>query len=63
LTSIFVKASSRNKGLGTQLVQLCQNQASCSSLPLFLCSIPYVRRFYLKLGFKDIVHAEIDLSK
>ncbi|PVH81370.1 hypothetical protein DL98DRAFT_514753 [Cadophora sp. DSE1049] len=62
LTSTFILPSHRKSNLGTALVQLALARAKELSLPLFLCSVPSARGFYLKSGFTDVAVGEVDLG-
>jgi hypothetical protein len=44
-------------------VRLAIANAKVAEVPLFLCSVPSAHGFYLKLGFRDSIHADIDLSR
>ncbi|KUJ12188.1 acyl-CoA N-acyltransferase [Mollisia scopiformis] len=62
LDFIFVSPSLRNKGLGTQLVDLCLEKAKEEKLPLKVCSVPSAVGFYRRLGFREIGFADLDLA-
>ncbi|KAI1079345.1 hypothetical protein F5B20DRAFT_544572 [Whalleya microplaca] len=61
LTHIYVEPSSRNQGIGTQLVQVCRDRARADGLPLTICAEPNHHDFFLKRGFRDTKHVDIDL--
>ncbi|KAE8450110.1 hypothetical protein EG329_006891 [Mollisiaceae sp. DMI_Dod_QoI] len=63
VTHIFVKYSSRNRGVGTMLVQYCLKKAKEAGEPLYIASEPQAHKFFLGRGFKDTIHSDIDLSK
>ncbi|RFU34901.1 hypothetical protein B7463_g1493, partial [Scytalidium lignicola] len=61
LTYIYVKPSSRNHGIGSQLVQMCFDKAKAEGVPLTLSSEPEAHDFFVKRGFEDTRHVDIDL--
>jgi predicted N-acetyltransferase YhbS len=63
LTHIFVKPTYRRKGIGSQLVRIAVDKAAEAGIPFSVCSEPAAHDFFLKLGFKDTVHGDIDLRK
>ncbi|KPM45626.1 hypothetical protein AK830_g951 [Neonectria ditissima] len=63
LTYICVKPSSRNRGVGSQLVQVCFDRARTAGIPLALCSEPTAHDFFVNRGINDTGHVDIDLSQ
>ena len=63
LTHIYVKPAYRRKGIGSQLVRIAVDKAAEAGIPFAVCSEPAAHDFFLKLGFKDIVHGDIDLRR
>jgi predicted N-acetyltransferase YhbS len=63
LTHIYVKPSSRKRGIGSSLIGLCLEKGKQAGIPVFVCSEPQARQLYLGLGFRDTGFADIDLSQ
>lgn len=63
LTHIFVDQAYRKKGIGSRLMRMCIERVKAEGLPLMLCSDPTAHEFYLKRGFTDTKHADLDLAK
>jgi hypothetical protein len=42
---------------------VCFDRAKAEGVPLALCSEPAAYDFFVKLGFRDTRHVDIDLSK
>ncbi|KAI0129786.1 hypothetical protein BJ170DRAFT_681273 [Xylariales sp. AK1849] len=63
LTHIYVRPSSRNKGIGSSLVYLFLETGKQAGLPVFVISEPQARPFFSKLGFTGKGHFDIDLSE
>jgi N-acetylglutamate synthase-like GNAT family acetyltransferase len=63
VTHIFVPLAHRHRGIGSHLIKLAIEQAKAAGLPLFLQSTPEEHRFFLKQGFRDTKHADIDLRQ
>lgn len=61
LIHIYVALTHRNRGIGSQFMKLCIDNAKAEGLPLAFESEPAVRGFFLKHGFKDTKHADMDL--
>jgi predicted N-acetyltransferase YhbS len=60
---MYVKPSSRRQGIGSGLVTLALQKAKEASVPCFISAEPQARPLYLKLGFKDTEHFDIDLRE
>jgi len=52
----------QGKGLGTRLMKFCSVIADEASLPIALCSYPGAHDLYLKLGYIDLGHFDLDLN-
>ncbi|PVH95486.1 hypothetical protein DM02DRAFT_690064 [Periconia macrospinosa] len=63
LTWIYVRPESRKNGIGTALVNMALQKAREQGVPLVALSEPGAREFFLKVGLKDIVHADVDLNQ
>ncbi|KAI1380508.1 hypothetical protein F4677DRAFT_441822 [Hypoxylon crocopeplum] len=63
ITHIYVKPSSRRRGIGTQLIQLCRERAQVAGVPLTICAEPNHHDFFLKRGFREAKHVDIDLRQ
>lgn len=63
LTHLYVEPSSRGQGIGSWLLQIVQEAAAAANMPLSLCSEPNYHGFFVKRGFKDQEHADIDLMQ
>lgn len=63
MTHIYVKPAYRRKGIGSQLVQIAVDKAQEAGIPFSTTSEPAAHEFFLKLGFKDTKHGDIDLRK
>jgi GNAT superfamily N-acetyltransferase len=63
LTHVYIKPAHRGKGLREQLVHIAIDKAESAGIPLYLTSEPEGHDLYLKLGFKDTKHADIDLTR
>ncbi|KAH8893671.1 hypothetical protein GQ53DRAFT_840042 [Thozetella sp. PMI_491] len=63
VTEVYVRPSSRHQGIGSSLINLCLDRGKEAGLPVFAGTEPQARPFFLKLGFKDTGHFDIDLSK
>lgn len=63
LTWIYVSTAHRKRGIGSELVRLASEKAKAAGLPLAVGSEPQAYGFFLKQGFKDTKHADIDLRR
>ncbi|KAF5003514.1 hypothetical protein FDECE_9937 [Fusarium decemcellulare] len=63
LTWIYVKPSHRNRGVGSVLLKEAQRRARLQDVHIALCTEPAAYEFYKKRGFKDTMHADIDLCQ
>lgn len=63
ITHIYVKPTSRRQGIGSQLVQLSIEKAKAAGVPLAIASEPDAHEFFLRQGFRDTKHSDIDLSQ
>jgi predicted N-acetyltransferase YhbS len=60
---ISVRNTHRKYGIGTVLMQLAIEKAKEVGIPLALNSVPAAHNFYLRLGFRDLNHMDVDLAK
>ncbi|KAJ5201383.1 uncharacterized protein N7498_006046 [Penicillium cinerascens] len=58
-----VKPSYQCKGIGSKLVQLGFDRARAEGIPFAVCAEAPAHEFFIKLGFKDTTHYDIDLRK
>nr|XP_036576438.1 acetyltransferase [Colletotrichum truncatum]KAF6783176.1 acetyltransferase [Colletotrichum truncatum] len=63
ITFIYVKLSHRKLGVGSRLIQEARARAKAEGIALSLCSEPTAYEFYVKRGFQDIKHVDIDLCR
>jgi hypothetical protein len=63
LTHIFVAPSHRKQGIGSSLVRLAADKAKATGLPLSVSSEPGASGFFLKHGFTETKHVDVDLSQ
>lgn len=63
VTYICVEPSSRHQEVGSQLMRICFDRAKADGVPLVVCAEPAAYDFFVKLGFKDTRHVDIDLQK
>ncbi|KAI1416419.1 hypothetical protein F5Y13DRAFT_186038 [Hypoxylon sp. FL1857] len=55
--------ASRGKGIGTYPVQYCRDRAQLEGLPLTISAEPNHHDFFLRRGFRDAKHVDIDLRQ
>ncbi|KAJ5572502.1 hypothetical protein N7450_009486 [Penicillium hetheringtonii] len=63
LVYICVKPSLQGHGIGAKLVQIGFDKAKDDNIPFALCAEAPAHNFYVKLGFKETKHTDIDLAK
>ncbi len=63
LTYTVVKFTHRHLGIGSRLVQICFDRAKAEELPIVVSSEPAAYDFFIKLGFRETKHVDMDLSK
>ncbi|KAI0479873.1 hypothetical protein F4859DRAFT_451946 [Xylaria cf. heliscus] len=63
LTHIYVEPSSRRRGIGSWLLQMAQGHAAEEELPLRIIAEPNHHDFFVRRGFRDIKHTDVDLTK
>lgn len=63
LVYICVKPSLQGHGIGAKLVQIGFDKAKDDNIPFALCAEAPAHDFYVKLGFKETKHTDIDLAK
>ncbi|KAI0856461.1 hypothetical protein F4860DRAFT_506674 [Xylaria cubensis] len=63
LTHVYVKPSSRRRGIGTWLLQMAQKHAADEKLPLRITAEPNHHDFFVNRGFRDIKHVDVDLTE
>lgn len=63
ITYVGVKPTCRKRGIGAKLIQECFYRAEKAGIPLTLNAEPEALDFYLKLGFTETGHADIDLAQ
>lgn len=63
LVYMCVKPFCQRHGIGSELVQLGFDRAKAEGIPLAVCAEAPAYEFFVKLGFKDTIHCDIDLQK
>ena len=58
-----MQPSSRNLGIGSQLIQLAIDKAKAAGLPLAVAAEPQAYNFFLKQGFQETRHFDVDLKQ
>lgn len=53
----------RGQGLGTRLIHTAFEEARIANVPLMVTSEPASHSFFLRHGFEDGKHVDMDLSK
>ena len=62
LSSFAVPPKHQSKGIGSKLLQHCFNVADGSDLPIWVSSFPGSHGLYLRNGFSDVHHEDLDLN-
>ncbi|KAH7309812.1 acyl-CoA N-acyltransferase [Stachybotrys elegans] len=62
LSAFAVELSQQNQGIGSQLLKHCLKIADDAALPTWLISFPGSHGLYLRFGFQDVDHRDIDLN-
>jgi predicted N-acetyltransferase YhbS len=62
LSSFAVPLEHQNKGIGSQLLRHCLEIADKAALPTWLISFPGSHSLYLRFGFVDMDHRDVDLN-
>lgn len=63
VTSFGVLPKYQGRGLGSKLLNKCNEVADEKKLPLFLSAFPGAYDLYVKHGYEEIGHGDIDLGK
>lgn len=63
LVYICVEPRFQKHGIGAKLIQLGFDRAKVENIPFVLCAEAPAHGFYIKLGFEETEHADIDLAK
>lgn len=63
LTYIIVAPEHRGQGLGQSMLSHVVNKAKSEGLPVVLVSEPQAYGYWVKKGFKDTKHLDIDLEQ
>ncbi|RYC65466.1 hypothetical protein CHU98_g742 [Xylaria longipes] len=63
LTHIYVKPSSRRRGIGTWLLRMAQEHAADEKLPFRIIAEPNHHDFFINRGLRDKKHVDIDLTR
>ncbi|KAJ5120166.1 hypothetical protein N7448_010835 [Penicillium atrosanguineum] len=63
LVYMCVKPSCQRNGIGSKLVQLGFDRAKAEGIPLAVCAEAPAYGFFVKLGFKDTTHCDMDLRR
>ncbi|KAH8176920.1 acetyltransferase (GNAT) family protein [Sarocladium implicatum] len=62
LSAFAVHLDHQNKGIGSLLLQHCLKIADDADLPSWLISFPGSHNLYLRFGFEDVDHRDLDLN-
>ncbi|TRX89945.1 hypothetical protein FHL15_009217 [Xylaria flabelliformis] len=62
LSAFAVDLGQQNKGIGSQLLKHCLQIADDAALPSWLISFPGSHDLYLRFGFCDVDHRDVDLN-
>ncbi|MCJ1324659.1 hypothetical protein MMC10_001321 [Thelotrema lepadinum] len=62
LSPFAVPPTNQRKGIGSKLLQHCLDIADDSGLPIWLLSFPGSHGLYLRHGFSDVDHQDLDLN-
>ncbi|KAI1815145.1 acyl-CoA N-acyltransferase [Poronia punctata] len=62
LSAFAVDLDQQNKGIGSQLLKHCLQIADDARLPTWLIAFPGSHNLYLRFGFEDVDHRDIDLN-
>ena len=63
MTSFGVLPKYQGQGYGSLLLKKCNEIADERNLPLFLSAFPGAYDLYVKHGYEEISHADIDIKK
>ena len=63
VSSLAVDPRHHKRGLGTKLMEYCHEIADGENLPIYLTAFPGAHHLYLKLGYEDIKHFDVDLNE
>ncbi|KAG9237898.1 acyl-CoA N-acyltransferase [Amylocarpus encephaloides] len=63
ISTLVVSPQYQRKGIGAQLMRKCLEEANKEGLPTWLISFPGSHELYLKLGFVDVEHSDVDLNE
>ncbi|KAE9377068.1 acyl-CoA N-acyltransferase [Stipitochalara longipes BDJ] len=63
LSTFVVTPKYQGKGIGSKLLQQCIEIADRDGLPAWLSAFPGSHNLYLRFGFEDMGHKDIDLNK
>ncbi|KAL2822233.1 hypothetical protein BDW59DRAFT_180907 [Aspergillus cavernicola] len=63
LIYILVKPEHRSRGIGQRLMEHMFTKAKSLGLPIALVTEPQVYNFFIKQGFKDTKHVDLDLAE
>lgn len=63
VSSLAVDPKHHKRGLGTKLMQYCHGIADEENLPIYLTAFPGAHHLYLKWGYEDVDHFDVDLNE
>ncbi|CAL3963130.1 unnamed protein product [Diplocarpon coronariae] len=63
LSSLAVRRAYQKRGLGRRLMMRCHELATEDGLPIYLTAFPSAHDMYLKLGYTDETHFDVDLNE
>jgi GNAT superfamily N-acetyltransferase len=63
VSSFAVHPDHQGKGIGTELLRHCMQIADEHRLPSWLQALPGSHSLYLRAGFVDVVHRDVDLNE
>ncbi|KAN0089797.1 acyl-CoA N-acyltransferase [Hyaloscypha variabilis] len=62
ISLLAIRPSYQGRGLGTKLMNFCADIADEARLPTFLTAFPGAHSLYLKLGYEEKTHYDLDLG-
>jgi len=63
VSSFAVHPDHQGKGIGTELLRHCMRVADEHGLPSWLQALPGSHSLYLRVGFVDVDHKDVDLNE
>ncbi|KAK2630036.1 hypothetical protein QTJ16_000856 [Diplocarpon rosae] len=63
LSSLAIRKQYQKRGLGRKLMMHCHELAVQDGLPIYLTAFPSAHDMYVKLGYTDETHYDVDLNE